>query len=88
MSSTLKLLGLLSLLGSTPALAEQTVPEKAKVVKNDAGRGVKKAVNRGKEAVCLKSDAECLARKAKHRIEEGADQAADKLDEVKDKIDK
>lgn len=88
MSSTLKLIVLLSLLSSTSALAEQTVPEKAKVVKNDAGRGVKKAVNRTKEAVCMKSDAECLARKAKHRVEEAGDAAGDKLDEVKDKVDK
>jgi len=74
-------------LAAAPVLADQTVPEKAKVVKNDAVRGTKKTVNRVKEAVCLKSDAECLARKAKHRVQEGADATVDKVDEVKDKVD-
>ncbi len=75
-------------LGALPASAEQTLPEKAKVVKNDAGRAVKKAYHRVQEVVCLKSDLECLARKAEHRVEEAADATGDKVDEVKDKLDK
>lgn len=74
-------------LGLAPARAEQTVPEKAAVVKNDAVRAVKKAVHRAQELVCLESDAECMARKAKHRVVEAVDATADKVEEVKDKVD-
>ena len=88
MKSATKLAVLLSLcLGMTPAFAEETVPEKAKVVKNDAKRAAKKAGNRAKEMVCAENDAECLAKKAKHRVTEGADAAVDKADEVKNKVD-
>jgi hypothetical protein len=71
-----------------PAFAEETIPEKAKVVKNDVGRAGKKALHRTEELLCAKSDAECLAKKAKHRITEAADATADKADELKNKVDK
>ena len=71
----------------SPAFGDETVPEKAKVVKNDAVRATKKAVNRIEEAVCAKSDVECLARKAKNRTREAADAVGDKFSETKNKID-
>lgn len=73
--------------GISAARADETVPEKATVVKNDAVRATKKAVNRVEEAVCLKSDAACLARKAKNRTTEAADAVGDKVSETKNKID-
>lgn len=88
MNSIIKLAAVLTLgLGTTLASADETVPEKAKVIKNDASRATKKAVNRVEEAVCLKSDAECLARKAKNRTAEAADAVGDKVSETKNKID-
>lgn len=88
MSSPTALAVVVSLcLGIAPAFAEETVPEKAKVVKNDVVRATKKAVHRTKELVCAKGDAKCLAEKAKHRVEETTDAAADKVDEVKNKVD-
>jgi hypothetical protein len=88
MNSPTRLAVLLSLcLAAAPAFADETVPEKAKVVKNDAVRATKKAVHRAEETVCLKSDAKCLAEKAKHRATETKDVAVDKVDEVKNKVD-
>jgi hypothetical protein len=88
MNAALKLGVVLALaLVATPAFAEQTVPEKAKVAKNATVRVVKKAAHRTEEAVCLASDAVCLARKAKHRVNEAGDATVDKVDEVKDKVD-
>lgn len=69
------------------AFAEQTVPEKAKDVANDAARSVKKGANRVKEAVCVEGDVECAAKKAKNRVKEGAEAAKDKVEEVKNKVD-
>ncbi len=71
----------------TNAFADETLPEKAKVIKNDTTRATKKAVNRVKEAVCAKSDAECLARKAKNRVNEAGDAVVDKVSETKNKAD-
>lgn len=88
MTSFSKLAAVLALALCAPlAFADETVPEKAKVVKNDAVRATKKAVNRVEEAVCAKSDAECLARKAKNRTREAADAVGDKVSETKNKID-
>ncbi|MBK7864712.1 MAG: hypothetical protein IPJ65_40150 [Archangiaceae bacterium] len=88
MNAAIKLAAVLSLaLGLTAAWADETLPEKAKVIKNDAARATKKAVNRVEEAVCAKSDAECLARKAKHRATEAGDAVGDKVSETKNKID-
>jgi hypothetical protein len=88
MKSNLGLAALLTLcLGTTSAFADETVPEKAAVVKNDAVRATKKAVHRVAEAVCAKSDAECLAKKAKNRTTETVDAAGDKVSEVKNKVD-
>lgn len=68
--------------------ADETVGEKAKATSNDAGRSVKKGVNRVDEALCAKSDAKCLAEKAKHRGEEATDYTKDKASEIKNDIDK
>ena len=88
MNTFIKLAVILSIsLGISRAVADETVPEKAKVIKNDATRATKKAVNRIEEAVCAKSDAECLARKAKNRTTEAADTVGDKVSETKNKID-
>lgn len=86
--STLHVLAFALALGATSAGAEQTAPEKAKVVVNDTARAAKKGVHRVEEAVCLKSDAACLARKAKNRSIEASDKAKDKVEEVKDKVDR
>ena len=74
-------------LALTPAFAAETTPEKAKVIKNDAGRGVKKGAHRVEEAVCMKSDAACLAEKAKHRTGEAVEATGDKASELKNKAD-
>lgn len=88
MNTFIKLSAALTLgLGLTAAWAEETVPEKAKVIKNDATRATKKAINRVEEAVCAKSDAECLARKAKNRATEAGDAVGDKVSQTKNKID-
>ena len=88
MTSFIKLAAVLTLGLAVPAaLADETVPEKAKVVKNDTVRAAKKAVNRVEEAVCAKSDAECLARKAKNRTREAADAVGDQASETKNKLD-
>lgn len=88
MKAVIKLAAVLSLcLGVSASSADETVPEKAKVIKNDATRATKKAINRVEEAVCAKSDAECLARKAKNRTTEAADAVGDKVSETKNKID-
>ncbi len=65
----------------------ESVGEKAQATSNDAGRSVKKGVNRVKESVCMESDAKCLAEKAKHRALEGKDYTKDKVSEIKNKID-
>jgi hypothetical protein len=79
----------IALLGlSGVALADEAVGAKAKVIKNDASRGAKKAAHRVEEAVCTKSDAECLARKAKNRTTETAEAVEDKASEIKGKHSK
>ena len=87
MNTFIKLAVILGISLGIPAAADETVPEKAKVIKNDATRATKKAVNRVEEAVCAKSDAECLARKAKNRTTEAADAVGDKVSETKNKVD-
>jgi hypothetical protein len=88
MTSLSKLTAVLTLgLGMSLAFADETVPEKVTVVKNDAVRATKKAINRVEEAVCAKSDAECLARKVKNRAREAADAVGDKVSETKNKLD-
>lgn len=77
----------MSCLFSTVVLAEETMGEKANVVKNDAKRAVKKAAHRVQEAVCADSDAECLAKKAKNRAVEATEAAVDKASEVKNQLD-
>lgn len=78
----------LSLATSSLAMADQTIGEKAKVVKNDAVRATKKGAHRVQEALCAKSDLECLAKKGKHRATEAGDAVGDKVSETKDKISK
>jgi hypothetical protein len=87
--AALCLAGLAGLAGlaSSAAWADETIPEKATVIKNGATRATKKAVNRVKEATCAKSDAECLAKKAKHRATEAGDAVGDKASEIKNKVD-
>ena len=63
---------------AAPALAEETVPEKAEATKNDVKRAVKKAAHRVEEAVCAESDAKCLAKKAKNRGKEAVEATSDK----------
>ena len=88
MKTFVKLAALLSLsVAGTHAWGAETIPEKVKVLKNDATRATKKAVNRVEEAVCAKSDAECLARKAKNRATETGDVVIDKVSETKNKVD-
>ena len=88
MTTLIKLAAVLTLAFSiSPAFADETVPEKAKVLKNDATLATKKAVNRVEEALCAKSDTECLATKAKNRTREAADAVGDKVSETKNKID-
>jgi hypothetical protein len=70
------------------AVAEESVPAKAKVVKNNASRKTKKAAHRVQEAVCAESDAECLAQKAKHRTTEAGEAVEDKASEIKGKHSK
>ncbi len=82
----LKLLALLSMV-AVPALAEETVPEKAKDATKDAVREVKKAGHRTSEALCTGTKAECERRKAGHRVTEVKDAAKDKVEETKDKLD-
>lgn len=79
-------LALFGFLGAT-AHAEETLGEKAKATANDAKRGVKKGVNRTKEAFCAEGDAKCLKDKAANRIEEGVDATKDKAKEVKNSVD-
>ena len=88
MKTTLTLIAVLTMgFGVSIASAAETLPEKAKVVKNDASRATKKAVHRIEEAVCAKSDAECLAKKAKNRAVETTDAVGDQVSETKNKID-
>lgn len=72
---------------TTLSMAEETTGEKAKDAMNDAGRSVKKSVNRAKEKMCAKGDAKCASDKAKNRTGEAKDAASDKVDEVKNKVD-
>lgn len=69
------------------AWADETLPEKGKVIKNDAARATKKAIHRVEEAVCAKSDAACLAKKAKNRVTETGEALGDKVSETKNKVD-
>lgn len=79
-------LALFGFLGAT-AHAEETMGEKAKATTNDVKRGVKKGVNRTKEAFCAEGDVKCLKDKAANRIEEGVDATKDKAKEVKNNVD-
>jgi hypothetical protein len=71
--------------------AEETHVEKAEVRMDSAKRGMKKGMNRTKEAVCgeLTGDSkiECLAKKGKHRAEEGDEAVKDKASEFKNNVD-
>jgi hypothetical protein len=69
------------------AHAEESATEKAGTQMNDAGRAVKKGMNRTKEAVCMEGDAKCAGKKMKHRATETGDAIKDKGAEVKDKVD-
>ena len=72
---------------SAQVLAEETIGEKAQAAANNAGRAIKKGVNRVKEMACTEGDLKCAAKKAGNRIEESADAVKDKAEEVKNKID-
>lgn len=71
----------------TFANAEQTATESAAAHGKQAGRSLKKGVNRLKENTCLKDDAECAAERAGNRLKEGGTALKDKTKETVDKAD-
>lgn len=89
MKAIVMALALISITGiyASQSVADETVKEKAQAVGNDAERGVKKGVNRVKEAACTEGDVKCAAKKAGHRVEEGTDYTKDKAKEIKNDVD-
>ena len=86
-TTTMQLLALLTLTGA-PVMAQQSVPEKGKVVGNDVKRETKKGAHRVEEAVCTGTKAECESKKLKNRGTETKDTVVDKAEETKDKVDR
>ncbi len=88
MKSPLKLGFLLSVCALAGACtSEETLGEKASVVKNDAVRTSKSAVHKVEEVLCAKSDAICLAEQAKNRAGEAVDAVVDTAKEIEGKVD-
>ncbi len=69
------------------AFAEETVGEKLQASGNNAKRGVKKAVNRTQEALCMEGDLKCTAEKAGNRVIEAKDATVDGAKKIKNKVD-
>ena len=69
------------------AFAEETVGEKVEATANNAKRGVKKAVNRTQEALCMEGDLKCTAEKAGNRVIEAKDATVDGAKKLKNKVD-
>ncbi len=72
-------------LASTSVFA-QSATDKARATGNDVKRGVNKAVDRTKEALCTGTKLECETRKAKNHLTETKDEVVDKVKEEKDKL--
>ncbi|MBA2405541.1 MAG: hypothetical protein H0V66_12265 [Bdellovibrionales bacterium] len=83
----MKYLGLMVLVLSMTAFADETVSEKVVAGANSASRAVKKGAHRTSEALCMKGDLKCAGDKISNRAEEAKDATVDGAEKLENIID-
>lgn len=78
--------GLMVIVSTQYAFAEETAGEKISTKAHDVKRSIKKGAHRTTEALCMKGDFDCGVDKVKNRTLEAKDSTVDKTREIKKKM--